>query len=241
MRDSASVSRQQQRSPKRKKSSVSSVFRGDLFCTIRLIASEGAVDFGTEDVKRQITQHGGKLLSTKLVEALRGDRQAGLKKKRTCYVVFWGGYSTTHITIHPLLSQLIKNDGLCEVVPVTPIWIMCAVSEKALPNPKRRPLLFQPQVWPFRKLPSELKVAVTGFVKTERAGIIHLLRATGVRFTEDMAMTNTHLICKDRRGQKFDKAREWGLHVVSLHWLYHVVQHGYKKGCEGRFCMRQMA
>ena len=77
--------------------------------------------------------------------------------------------------------------------------------------------------------------SVTGFVDSSRYGIITLLTQLGAEFTDNLSRKNTHLICKEAKGPKYTKALEWGLHVVSIEWLYHVVRYGYEEGSEGRF------
>ena len=108
--------------------------------------------------------------------------------------------------------------------------------------PEQYPYLFQPCLWPLQRLSTELgnncggssdggnagiKVAVTGFQGAERIGISHLLIAMGASYTEAMGNRNTHLICKEAVGPKFTKAMEWGLHVVTVEWLFHVARFGY--------------
>jgi hypothetical protein len=89
-----------------------------------------------------------------------------------------------------------------------------------------------------------IKVSVTGFVGSERTGIIHVLRVLGALYTENMRSSNTHLICKETKGPKYDKAVKWGLHVVSVNWLYHIMEYGLggkdgdnETGCEDRFSL----
>jgi hypothetical protein len=176
---------------------------------------------------------------------LKTDQRRQDASRRTCYVVFWGGYTPTHISIHTLLSQLQKQD-LCKLVLVSVIWLKTAIADGKLPSLiDRRPVLFQPRPWPLQLLSKDLKLAVTGFVHSDRTAVIQLIRAVGASYTESMKPKNTHLICRDAKGPKYEKAIEWRLHVVSIDWLYHVVQYGYggqngtvKTGCENEFSLR---
>jgi len=43
------------------------------------------------------------------------------------------------------------------------------------------------------------------------------------------------LVCEKAEGHKYTKALEWGVHVVSIEWLHHIVKNGYKEGSEDRF------
>jgi hypothetical protein len=36
---------------------------------------------------------------------------------------------------------------------------------------------------------------------------------------------------------KYSKAVEWGIHVVSVEFLYHIMQHGYEEGLEAKFSL----
>ena len=150
-----------------------------------------------------------------------------------------------------------------EVVPVSSIWIAACVRNDCKYDPEEYPLLFQPQTWPIRLLHSRSScpadpitslserggrkargaikskptflMSVTGFTDSSRYGIISMLNEIGASFTDNLSRKNTHLICKEGTGQKYIKALEWGLHVVSVDWLYHVVRQGYEEGSEGGF------
>jgi hypothetical protein len=129
---------------------------------------------------------------------------------------------------------------------VTPIWLKTCIVDGKLPaSSNRKSLLFQPQPWPLQVLHKEIILAVTGFVGSERTALIQLIRAVGASYTENMKPSNSHLICREAKGPKYEKAIEWKLHVVSVEWLYHVVQYGYsgqrgteKTGCENEFSLR---
>mmetsp|Transcript_40549 Transcript_40549/g.60760 ORF Transcript_40549/g.60760 Transcript_40549/m.60760 type:complete len:818 (-) Transcript_40549:2985-5438(-) len=106
---------------------------------------------------------------------------------------------------------------------------------------------------------TKLRVALTGFVGLERIGIVHILQSMGAIYTEDLTYENTHLLCpettttagntstKTNKSAKFEKACQWGLYVVSIDWLYHVMQYGYygkekksleeEHGCEDLFSL----
>jgi len=225
------------------KDKTSRLLRSSIFYLVRLSPPSGAVDFSTSQLKDEIVNNGGRILSSKVLEALRVDQQTSSNSRRICYVVCWGGFTSTHLSIHNLLSQLQKED-LSQIVPVTPIWLKTSIKEGKLLGISRNPVLFQPQSWPFMKLPKKLKIAVTGFVGSERTALIQIIRAMGADYTESMKPNNTHLICREGKGEKYEKGLEWGLGVVSIDWLYHILQHGYgglnkadEEGCEDRFSL----
>jgi hypothetical protein len=77
-----------------------------------------------------------------------------------------------------------------------------------------------------------VRISVTGFTGHERTAAIQPIQASGATYDDSMRQhITTHLICADsivksQQNQKFQKAQEWGIHVVSVDWLYHVLQHG---------------
>ena len=196
-------------------------------------------------------------------------------KKDKCYLVHLAGKFNLEDTIQNdiLITKFInvmktkfKSDNIQEfLIPVNPIWIeTCTIyhnlnkNDTQITSPSQYPNLFQPQsYYPLYKLPQSLyhkiKVSVTGFQNTERIGIKQLLLSIGAVFTETMGNDNTHLICKEAKGPKYHKAIEWGLFVIKIDWLYHIVRFGYfgeddthsyddgdstsmmKKGCEHEF------
>jgi len=184
-------------------------------------------------------------------------------EKRRYYVVSSGGHSNLHHSkYHPLLGDLSKilqqslqlgsagSTDLSSIIePVSPIWITSCIQEGYVYNPIQYPKLFQPQTYHLRLFPKDTKflVSVTGFVDASRYGIIWMLRSLGAEYTDSLKAKNTHLICcrtvndenNNRNivggGPKYTKAKEWGLHVVTVDWLYHCMRYGYEEGCEEQF------
>lgn len=277
-------------------SSTLSVFRGCLFSLLRVPPQDDSVlDFDMHELESLLKSHGGQILTSTLLEALRADskqrRHQGHdggngnvvgSKRRKCHVVCWGHASgPPPLETNPLVAQL-QREGLCEILLVTPLWIQTSVTVRKRVGPDRLPVILSPQPWPMRSLvpkrvdqkrgkdkgigassdgagdtkkkgkdnrkpvkglfPSALNISLTGFQGTEKAALIHLIGAVGGLYHDNMSHTNTHLICKDKAtGIKREKAIEWRLKVVTIHWLYHVLQHGYggengdENGCESRF------
>jgi hypothetical protein len=232
-----------------KSNSASTVFRGCLFSLVRLAPPAWAVDFDTKQQESFVKAHGGQILSIKLMDAMKADTKNGARKRK-CHVVCWGG--RPNLQLNPIISQLQRHD-LCELVLVTPIWLQtCATVQKRV-RPDRLSLVLAPQPWPLRTLAvgessTKLSIAMTGFQGTEKAALVHLFQAVRGTFHDNMNNSNTHLICKEKAtGLKLEKAIEWGLHIVSLDWLFHVVEFGYggkekaKGGCESRFSLRDIS
>jgi len=218
------------------------LFRSCIFSLVRLSPPSGAVDFDANELTDGIFKNGGQILSVKVLAALRVDQRTSSTSKRLCYVICWGGFSSTHLSIHNLLSQ-VKKENLCQIIPVTPIWLKASIKEGKLLGINRNPTLFQPQSWPYIKLTKKVKITVTGFLGSERTGLMLLIRAMGADYTESMKPINTHLICREAKGAKYEKGLEWGLKVVSIDWLYHIMQYGFggvtnaENGCEEKFSL----
>lgn len=212
---------------------------------------EGSVEFDVKELESNITSQGGQLLTTEMLEALRADKASQDSQLRNCYVVSWGGFTPAHMMVHPLLSR-VEKEKLCVVIPVTPVWLYSCSADRKLTKPSKYPLLFEPQPCSIRRLPESkrgkqggIKVSVSGFVGSERSGVANALRVIGATVTDNLVNTNTHLVCKRSEGAKYEKALKWGLNVVSVDWLYHVMEHGYdgkdgdgsNKGCEEKFSL----
>jgi len=226
------------------------------------------VEFDIKKLEISIKAYGGQILSVNLLDALRIDRKriAG-GAKRKCHVLCWGE-SPLQINTNPLVSQL-EQHYLCEVILVTPIWVQACISVRRLIRPERMPLLLVPQSWPMKsvlevpemnqyhvqnqgemsnasKSPHrcnrQLEISLTGFQGTEKTVVVLLIHAIGGVYHDTMSNVNTHLIFKEKpTGLKLEKAKEWGLYIVSIQWLYHILKYGYggihkdELSCEERF------
>jgi hypothetical protein len=241
-----------------------SIFRGCLFSLARSSitieqkeskqVTNTNVEFDSKELEALIEAHGGQTLSAKLLGALHADGKGtnGQTTRRKCYVVCWGE-SPTRLETNPLVSQLERLD-LCEIILVTPIWVKACVSSRKRIRSDRMPLALTPQSWPMKSALDgitelsnnprrrKLQIAVTGFQGTEKVVLVHLIDAIGGVYRDNMSNANTHLIYKKNpSGLKLEKAIEWGLHVVSVEWLYHILRYGYgggyndELGCEKRF------
>mmetsp|Transcript_28090 Transcript_28090/g.68401 ORF Transcript_28090/g.68401 Transcript_28090/m.68401 type:complete len:281 (+) Transcript_28090:817-1659(+) len=224
-----------------KMNSNSTIFRGCLFSLSRMAPPPWAVDFESKEQEALIKSHGGQILSLKLLDAIRVDAGSG-RLRRMCYVVCWGGRSD--MNLNPFLSELQRKD-LCTLIKVTPVWLKaCVAAQKRLPTDTLA-LALAPQPWPLRRLDSSISIVLSGFTSTQKLAITKLIEAIGGRITGDMTKSNTHLICHEGSSSpKVEKASQWGIHIVTLEWLEHVIEHGLrgkqkdKGGCEFRFSFK---
>ncbi len=160
------------------------------------------------------------------------------------------------ISVNDMLELGINDQALLELASdpctkrfirfklVTSLWVQTCVEEGTVVSPKDF-LFFQPLSWDIKRLPIslaprredgtaninessfKLRIAVTGFVGAEREGLLQTLKAMGAVYTESLKTTNTHLISKVTEGAKYNRAIEWGIHVVSVDWLYHIARYGF--------------
>lgn len=214
-----------------------------MFALARIAPPTGAVDFDSKDQETLIRAHGGQILTLKLMDAMKADSK-NLGHRRECFVVCWGG--APRLELNPILSQM-KRHNICDLLLVTPIWLQSCISLQEMVQPSRLPEALVPRTWPFKRMEKklDLRVSVTGFSAMEKEVLTNLMTTCGISFHNEMTISNTHLICKEKAtGLKLQKALEWGLHIVSVEWLYYILQHGFngkessKQGCEDQFSLK---
>lgn len=221
-------------------STTSSIFRGSIFMLARIAPPSGAVDFDSKEQEAIIRRNGGQILTLKLMDAMRVDVRNG-RQRRRCFVVSWGG--RPQLELNPILSQL-KRHNICELKPVTPLWLLTCVSVQKLVPPERLPFALIPK-GAFQYIRNKnlvVRASLTGFQSTAKEALIHLMKACGIEVHHEMTRTTSHLICKETAtGLKLKKALEWGIKIVHVKWLYHVLEFGYagktasEGGCESQF------
>jgi len=221
--------------------------------------SSANVIFNADKIEKVIASHGGQILSKEGIHVLqknssnmhtnrntnRNTSTNTVKvknQKRKCFLVNLSGPFDLEKTIEKdALLRHISQHNLCLLIPVNAIWLQACEASKTAIDPFEHEELFVPQSLPFRKLKKgiKLKVAVTGFMGSQRTAIRFTLVAIGAEYTENMSKDNTHLICNEATGPKYLKAVEWGLHVVTEDWLFHIVQFGHEIECERSYNLLQ--
>ncbi|KAL1880020.1 protein kinase activating protein dpb11 [Diaporthe australafricana] len=74
---------------------------------------------------------------------------------------------------------------------------------------------------------STLNCCLSGFEdQNARQRIIDTIQSNGGDYTGDLSRHVTHLIVYKPEGKKYLAARNWGLHVVGLRWVYDCVERG---------------
>lgn len=69
------------------------------------------------------------------------------------------------------------------------------------------------------KICSNQIIAVSGFQNEERDRIKIMVQLLGAIYTGYMTRANSVLVCKRQEGAKYERAVEWGIPVVNVHWL----------------------
>jgi len=254
--------RKKARSSPQQRRSRDNIFRSALFAFVRPTPPEWAVDWSVADLSATVTKLGGTVINTSIVNALRkaassssadpqsasAHQETALLSDKVCYLVSSGGYPQhQNAAFHPLVGEVMK-ENLCRVELVTPLWVNACAAENRHLQCSTHPYIFQPQPYYISRLPLaiQIRVAISGFVGSERIGIRFLLEAIGAIYTDNMSKNNTHLISKTNSGTKYEKAIEWGLKIVTVKWLKHIIQYGYcgengkrkEVGCEQCFSLR---
>ncbi|XP_078364227.1 PAX-interacting protein 1-like [Oculina patagonica] len=87
---------------------------------------------------------------------------------------------------------------------------------------------------PFKDKVNQCKtmvITVTGYTGAERSLLKNMIFIIGARYTGYLTRANTHIICKSSSGDKYTKAREWGIFCVNAKWLGDIVTTGYPSPC----------
>eukprot|EP00127_Corallochytrium_limacisporum_P003467 Clim_evm95s149 gene=Clim_evmTU95s149 len=112
-----------------------------------------------------------------------------------------------------------KDAKQASCLMITPSYLSDCVSTNTLLNQDMSPL--------YRPMPSrngvpgatELYVTITGFEKQTREDVKDMLRIMNVRYTGVLTKNHTHLVALRPTGAKYEKAKQWGIKVVSSDWV----------------------
>lgn len=216
----------------------------------------------TINLENDIKSNGGHILTTEKIQNIIS-KGGGIRLR--CYVVYPNGQKLDNSLFKNtnLLLKVSNSKMFTKMQPITPVWIKTCIFlnnkskddafSNKLPSPDKYSMLFRPQPWPLQLIKNQflsIKISITGFVDIERIAIIQLFDFLNIPYTDTLQKTNTHLIHPNliynksdntgntfTSGTKFLRALEWGLHVVCIDWLYHVMRYGFTIGCEHGFSM----
>lgn len=184
-----------------------------------------------EDEKRKaeniIVEHGG-TIATSAADGLGSQAKDRAGK---LYAICPHGQSTNTFGLPAFASPSARSDNSGSKTNVTLQWLedCCHRGSKPgdTPDPEASPA-FTPL--PF-KLPlpgaDECVVCLSQFVNPVRRQIRTLLTLLGANDQERMSKRSTTiLICKEPRGEKYDRAVEWRIPVVTVDWLHKCAKSG---------------
>ena len=228
--------------PKKTKTKmVSNIFQGAVFLwsiTTDTNKNYTNIVFDSNKIEQCILENGGHMASSPHVRQVLQTSST----RRVCFVI-------RSISTDVTTKEEQKIGQWCDMVSVTPLWILSCVQQKSDISPtKFFPTWFQPQPWPFQKIiptgEDVIMIAVTGFVGMERTAIKVLVTAMGATYTDTLTPSNTHLIINNNNnnnnnnitsnknnnsvgGAKYRKALEWNIHIVTIEWLHYILQYGF--------------
>ncbi|XP_074127309.1 DNA topoisomerase 2-binding protein 1-like isoform X2 [Sminthopsis crassicaudata] len=71
-------------------------------------------------------------------------------------------------------------------------------------------------------------ICVSGICSIERRAIQQLASEHGGQYMGHLQMNEcTHLIVQEPKGQKYEYAKRWNIHIVTVEWFYHSIERGF--------------
>ncbi|XP_028172650.1 PAX-interacting protein 1-like isoform X2 [Ostrinia furnacalis] len=115
---------------------------------------------------------------------------------------------------HGVVMQALRDAKRC----VTAYWLSDAMLRRGVAPPWQA--LHLPSMYAARDRPARHhRCAISGWRDEERDRITFCVEHIGAKLTPYMTRDNTVLICKRAEGNKYRRAREWGIPVVTAAWL----------------------
>jgi hypothetical protein len=117
---------------------------------------------------------------------------------------------------------------------VSDLWVRCCLAAECVVSHQTHELFTLTYQQPRSLFPVALPLAcfkrvvasTSVYVGVDRLVVIELLRMAGAQVSSKLSKKNTHLICLNPIGMKFDKANEWGLTIVTARWVVQSVLQG---------------
>ncbi|EJD49972.1 BRCT domain-containing protein [Auricularia subglabra TFB-10046 SS5] len=97
-------------------------------------------------------------------------------------------------------------------------WVFHVDQSGKYSAPTDQLLHFPMPSWPIKGF-SEQCITITNYSGVSRDYVKKLIEATGANFTATLTPRSTQVIASSTQGKKVEKAREWGIAVVSHLWL----------------------
>ena len=137
-----------------------------------------------------------------------------------------GRVATDSDSAHVLFTHNTIQAGGDSMMAVSKMWFEACVEEQRLLDP-RSFRGFQPLKWDAQlDVFASVCLCFSGFgLEAQLNGLHETCKEVGAEFAERFTKKKvTHLICCTGSGQKFNKAKEWGMIPVSPDWLFQCVE-----------------
>nr|XP_039255232.1 PAX-interacting protein 1-like [Styela clava] len=129
----------------------------------------------------------------------------------------------THLLCISQSSSLFKDALLEGKRCVTVYWLNDVLQIRKLSPPWLS--IHVPTPYPMNQKPAiNHNMSYTGFHQKERERLRMMAGVSGCKFSGFLSRSNTVLVCKGTLSLKYDKAREWRIPCVNVHWLRDVMQ-----------------
>lgn len=117
---------------------------------------------------------------------------------------------------------------------VSDLWVNCCLAAGVKLSHQSHELfsltLHQPRSLFQTPLPlacfAGVRASTSVYVGVDRLVVMELLRLAGAQATSKLSKRNTHLVCLKPIGMKYEKAKEWGLAIVTARWVVQSLVHG---------------
>ncbi|XP_034827605.1 PAX-interacting protein 1 isoform X2 [Maniola hyperantus] len=115
---------------------------------------------------------------------------------------------------HGVVMQALRDAKRC----ITAYWVSDTLERRCVSPPWHA--LHLPALHARTERPAQHhRAALTGWRRDERRRLACCLRQIGAKLTPYMSRDNTVLICRRAEGNKYRRARDWGIPCVSAAWL----------------------
>lgn len=174
-----------------------------------------------DDAARDFIAHGGGIAVTMPTES---DGRWASSASSTSYVVCPAAPTAEERKVLNAAPDSARKHVTCH-------WLeRCVEAGLAIPlsgdaglNPAYRPL---PCDAPLESM-QRLRVSTSLYDESVKESVHMLCRLLGAKYTDNLRRNkNTHLVVPTAEGTKYEAAKKWGLHVVTVEWLHACVKAG---------------
>ncbi|ORY62030.1 BRCT domain-containing protein [Neocallimastix californiae] len=126
-------------------------------------------------------------------------------------------------------GPLLQKSGQTQIsnIPiVTEFWLYDVLRKKRIIRPYSKLCYSFLEYLDLPKMENNI-ITITNYHGQARKYIIQLIYALGAKFTSNMTTENTHIICGECCGKKYEKAIEWNIEIINHIWL----EESYRNRC----------